>query len=185
MADKTQYQMDGYQFLDKHSFELAKLEKDRIEVIKQSMAQDSPENMKVVYDKLTQKLYFSTPIGMDFLGEMRKYLLAFYKEEDLLPIPVPTGRITKGVRGKTVDIERYKKLKSEKDRIAQIKGKLTIAVIAMLITIIGILFILLTNENVGYMRTEEKIVNKYAAWEERLYNWEQELNEREANISQF
>ena len=62
---------------------------------------------------------------------------------------------------------------------------MTIAVIAMLITIIGILFILITNENSGFFRAEEKLVNKYSAWEERLYNWEQELNEREAEISQF
>ena len=153
-------------------------------VTKQSISADNPESIKAVYEKLTQKLYFSTPIGMNFLMEMREYLVTIYGEE-ILPVPVAPARITRAARGRTVDIEKYKQLKKENSKAIRIKNNLTIAVIAMLITIIGILFILITNENSGFFRAEEKLVNKYSAWEERLYNWEQELNEREAEISQF
>lgn len=183
MADMKQFQLDGYQFLDKSSYNIATIEKQKIETIKQSISADNPESIKLVYEKLTKKLYFSTPVGMDFLKEMRDYLITVYGD-DIAPVPVAPGRITRSTR-KTVDIEKYKQLKQENSRTTRIKNNLTIAVIAMLITIIGILFILITNENSGYFRAEEKLENKYAAWEERLYNWEQELNEREANISQF
>ena len=184
MAESKQFQMDGYWFLDKSSYDIASLEKQKIDTIKQSISADNPESIKAVYEKLTQKLYFSTPIGMNFLMEMREYLVKIYGEE-ILPVPVAPARITRAARGRTVDIEKYKQLKKENSKAIRIKNNLTIAVIAMLITIIGILFILITNENSGFFRAEEKLVNKYSAWEERLYNWEQELNEREAEFSQF
>ena len=184
MAESKQFQMDGYRCLDKSSYDIASLEKQKIDTIKQSISADNPESIKAVYEKLTQKLYFSTPIGMNFLMEMREYLVKIYGEE-ILPVPVAPARITRAARGRTVDIEKYKQLKKENSKAIRIKNNLTIAVIAMLITIIGILFILITNENSGFFRAEEKLVNKYSAWEERLYNWEQELNEREAEISQF
>lgn len=183
MADLKQFQLNGYQFLDKSSYNIALIEQQKIDTIKQSIFADNPDNTRIIYEKLTKKLYFSTPIGMDFLRELREYLVAIYGE-DIAPVPVAPGRITR-VSRKTVDIEKYKQLKEENSKTKRIKNNLTIAVIAMLITIIGILFILITNENSGYFRAKEKLEDKYAAWEERLYNWEQELNEREATISQF
>lgn len=185
MEEHKKNQIGEYLFTDKHTYELAKLELEKINKLKQSIGTEAPENIRKVYEGLTKKLFFSTPIGVGFLSDMRKYLVEIYGDSEIAPIPVPSGRVVKGTRGKTVDAERYKKLKTESERIKQLKNKLVIAVVALCVMVIGMLFIAITNENVGYFRTEEKIVNKYAAWEERLYNWEQELNEREASISHF
>lgn len=181
--ESKQFQIDGYQFLDKSSYDVALNEYQKIEMIKQSLVANNPEDIRKVYEKLTKKLYFSTPIGMDFLKELRGYLITIYGEE-MSFVPVAPARITRSTK-KTVDIEKYKQLKEENKKTNKIKNNLVIAVISMLVIIIGILFILITNDNSSYFRTEDKIVDKYAAWEERLYNWEQELNEREENISQF
>ena len=73
-----------------------------------------------------------------------------------------------------VALKRYKKL----------SRLLLIACITMLLIIIGMFVINATSQNPTILNYEEKIVDKYASWEEELDAREQELNEREQKLNQ-
>ena len=49
--------------------------------------------------------------------------------------------------------------------------------IALIVIIIGMFWIVITSDNLGYFNAEDKVLNKYSSWEE-------ELNAREAAIRQ-
>ena len=50
---------------------------------------------------------------------------------------------------------------------------------AFIAIVIGMFFIIVTNDNLGYFDAEEKVLDKYSAWQERLETWEEELENRE------
>lgn len=61
---------------------------------------------------------------------------------------------------------------------------LLIACVTMLLIIIGMFAINATSQNPTILNYEEKIINKYASWEQQLDQREQELNEREQQLKQ-
>ena len=61
---------------------------------------------------------------------------------------------------------------------------LTIAVVALAVAVIGMIFIAVINKNVGYFHAEQKVQDKYAYWEEQLDAREKELQEWEEELSE-
>ncbi len=172
--------IDGYTFASSRDVKLAIKEKNAIEKIKDSINIQNTESVYETYNKLVAKNYFVTPVGMSFLHEMRDYLKQFYTEAELKPIVV-VDRKPQSDEDRKIDFnyKQLEKLKQENARLNNIKQKLIITVTAMAIIIVGMLFIVVTNENLGYFNAEEKLLNKYASWQERLENWEEELIRRE------
>jgi len=177
--DKKLACIDGFYFRSKKDLELAKLEKSKVDALKASVDYSDMDSVKAIYDKLVEKVYFVSPLGLGYLAEIREKLVSYYGEKAIAPIPVPNRY---GPKGKTVDAERYKKLKKENEQTKQINSKLLIFVIALSMIVIGIFFIAITNKNSGYFNAEQKVLDKYSAWEEELSNREKELNEREQLI---
>lgn len=178
--------LDGYVFLDDGELERARKEKDIIGKLRESINFNHVEEVHQIYNRLLERKYFSTAIGMEFLRDMRGYLMEAMGEEAVLPIPVLASASTlkdsieKSRRVLSVEVEKQnEKLKDENSRLRVLKNRLIIAVFALCATVIGMIFIIITNENVGYFNAEEKILNKYSAWQEQLESWEDELNERE------
>lgn len=176
--------IDGYFFASSRDVKMAIKEKDAIEKIKDSINIQNTESVYDTYNKLVTKNYFVTPVGMSFLHDMRDYLKQFYGEEELKPIAVADRR-TKVEDDVKLELnyKQLEKLKQENSRLNRIKQRLVIMVISMIIIIVGMLFIVVTNENLGYFNAEEKVLNKYASWQERLENWEEELIRREEALS--
>ena len=172
--------IDGYSFASSLDAKLAIKEQSAISKIQDSIDINNIENVYETYSKLVSKNYFSTPVGMSFLHEMRDYLKQYYKEEELPPIFVAD----KNKRNESntlmeLNYKQLERLKVENNRLNNVKQKLIIAVVAMVIIIVGMVFIVITNENLGYFNAEEKVLNKYSAWQERLEGWEEELMQRE------
>ncbi len=176
--------IDGYSFVSSRDVKLAIKEKNAIEKIKDSIDIKNTESIYETYNKLVNKNYFITPVGMSFLHDMRDYLKQFYGEEELKPIAVMDTR-PKAEEDKKIEFnyKQLEKLRQENARLNSIKQKLIIAISAMVIIIVGMLFIVVTNENLGYFNAEEKVLNKYSAWQERLENWEEELMRREEALT--
>ena len=116
---------------------------------------------------------------------MRDYLKQYYSEDELKPINVIDRTPRNDNNGHMeLNYRQFEKLKQENESLNNIKQKLIIAIVAMLVVIVGMVFIVITNDNLGYFNAEEKVLNKYAAWEERLSGWEDELIQREAELSE-
>lgn len=172
--------IDGYVFASSLDAKLAIKEQSAIRKIQDSLDINNIENVYETYNKLVSKNYFSTPVGMSFLHEMRDYLKQYYREEELTPIFVADkNKRNENNTLMELNYKQLERLKAENNRLSNIKQKLIIAVVSMVIIIVGMVFIVITNENLGYFNAEEKVLNKYSAWQERLEGWEEELIQRE------
>ncbi len=177
--------VDGYKFASSRDTKLAIKEKNAIGKLQESIDINNTESVYETYNKLVSKNYFTTPVGLAFLKEMRDYLKQYYSEDELKPINVIDRTPRNDNNGHMeLNYRQFEKLKQENESLNNIKQKLSIAIVAMLVVIVGMVFIVITNDNLGYFNAEEKVLNKYAAWEERLSGWEDELIRREAELSE-
>lgn len=168
--------VDGFVFSNTKEYEKAKKELEIIDKIKGGLNLSDADSVKRTYNALVTKKYFTTPVGISFLHEMRGYLVEKMGNEGISPIYAPP-RIATKVDG--VNPAKYKEIKQSYNEQKNVLNKLLITVVALSVVIIGMFLIILLNDNVGYINTEEKILNKYSAWEEDLLQREKELKQKE------
>lgn len=172
--------IDGFVFHNAKDTELAKKEYIAIKKLKNKINIDNLDEMIELYIKLATKKYFVTPVGLSFVRDMRDYLVERAPDRNIPPIYVDGNSDNK--EKSVIQSDDSKKYLDEIEGLKSTKKKMTVAIVSLIIVIIGMFFIVATNENIGYFNAEEKVLNKYSAWQERLQNWENELNEREAAI---
>ena len=180
--------VSGYIFQSPAEAKRALQEQEYITKLKRTMDPENIDGMYQLYLKLTAKGYFVTPVGFAFLHELREYLSrqGYHLQEN--PIPVLARSKASGEDdgrlNKKYEEMRTKQEESEKtiEKLQALRIRLTIAVVALAITIVGMLFIVATNDNLGYVNAEQKVLDKYARWEEELDAREQELLEWEEEL---
>ncbi|MBE5944662.1 MAG: hypothetical protein E7258_07055 [Lachnospiraceae bacterium] len=175
--------IDGFVFSTAEETEKAKQELESVKKLKRKINPDDIEGMVQVYNKLVNKDFFSTPVGLGFLHDMRSYLEEHIEGDPLLPISVKGAKI-QYKKEESVTDAKLSKLKKEYEGLLSLKKKLVIAVVALVVMVVGMFFIIVTNDNLGYFNAEEKVLNKYSAWQERLQTWEEELIQREDLLEQ-
>lgn len=171
--------VEGYKFNSIRDYEKALKEYENIQIIKSKLNPDDIEELHKVYNKMINKSYFSTPVGLCFLHEMRDYIHENKPDIDLSVISVPASNASKNSVVDERLKNKYDKLIDERTALLRARKRLTIAVVTLVIIVVGMIFIVITNENLGYFNAEEKVLDKYSSWQERLQNWENELIERE------
>lgn len=177
MAYKGNNIVDGYIFKNIQEAERAKKELESINKIKAEIDINNGDKMEQLYKKLVDKRCYVTPVGINFLHEMREYIINELCIYDIPP--VPASFIVKKNTHDKVDADKFEQVKNELEKEVGIRKKLTIFLVAFGVIIIGMFFIIVTNDNLGYFNAEEKVLDKYSAWQERLETWELELEERE------
>lgn len=171
--------VDGFIFRSKREFDKAKKEYETIKELKQKMDMNNQENVIEIYNRLVSKRYFQTPVGLTFLHELRVFLKEGNDNVSVAYVPVVSSG---GVKNRSEQNRQYMELQKQYNKQSMTKNRLILAIVSMIIVIVGMIFIMATNENVGYFNAEEKILNKYSAWEERLQKWEEELTIREDKL---
>ena len=173
--------IDGYVFSSAKETEEAKKEYENVVKLKRKLNVENIDEMVRVYNKLVSRNYFSTPVGLGFLHDMREYLMSKIDGDPLPPVSVPGSNVSEKITEQPSNT-KYDKLKKENEKLLAVKKKLVIAVAALVAVVVGMFFIIVTNDNLGYFNAEEKVLDKYSAWQERLQNWEQVLIEREDQL---
>lgn len=169
----------GFLFRNAVEYERAKKEKATIEKLKKNINPEDLEEMEVLYRRLTGKNYFATPVGLEFLHGMRDYLVE-YGSEDLPLVPVPNW---KNVTVRGADKETLQKMQNQLEKENQTKKRLVVTIVALALVVVGMFFIVVTNDHQGYFNAEDKILDKYASWQEELEEWEAELTLREEALN--
>ena len=186
----------GYRFSRRADATKARKEIENIAKIKNRIDEDNISDMTKLYMGLIKKRYFSTPVGLSFLHEMRSYIMEKNHGEALPYVPVPRQGDKKV---KPEETPQYVFLKEERDRfreendsLRRTRPKLVIVIVALIVLVIGMFFIVITNDNLGFFNAEEKVLNKYAAWEEELKSreqdladWEEELLKQQEDSTEF
>lgn len=179
MPNESDYIVDGFVFSNVKEFEKAKKELEVINKIKSGIDISDETAVRKTYKTLVEKKYFVTPVGISFLHEMQSYLIENIGDVNVKPIEIKTNNNS---RINALNPEKYKKLKEQYISQNKILKRLVLAVVSFAIILIGMIIIVATNDNVGYINTEEKIVNKYSSWEESLKERELNIRNREEEL---
>ena len=175
--EKKEKIIEGFYFDDAKVAEQAKREADGIQYIRENTDMDNPEIVLQLYRKLIGEKLFETPVGISFLKELRDYLLQVptIQEQELEPIHFQTPE---------VEAEMRFNGRMEK-KIEQGKKRLRISLIVNLflaVLVVGMVIITLTSDQPNIVNYENKIVDKYAQWQQELEEREQAVREKEQEL---
>ena len=171
-TENNTYIVAGYEFESEKDAKEAEREQHNIMALKSKMDFKNMDTMVSLYNRLVEKNVFHTPVGLQFLSEFRDYLIGDGGQEEST---VPAVKVERR-QGMT-------RLQNENQKISNQRRYYIIAIAALVLVIIIMFVITALNPNVGYINTENKILNQYAEWEERLTEREKALNEREAQMN--
>ena len=176
--------------------EREKKEQEYIKQLKKNMNPEDVVGLYHLYLKLTQKSYFRTETGLGFLLELREYLIkngyqvetySVGQQEKKKKTETPSEHLQRKYEKLC---EKQEQTEQEVERLNLIRIRLTIAVAALIVVVLGMIFIAMTNKNVGYFQAEQKVQDKYAYWEEQLdarekelLQWENELSEQQKKVN--
>lgn len=171
-----------YAFETKAEWEEAKREEESIAYIRAKIDLTSADAVEKLYHKLIEKRNFITPIGIDFLKELRDFLLRSGHSEEKLPavyitLPARKGGVVEGLSA--ADKQRYKQLAERyKDKLRNAR----IIVVFLVIIVVAMFLITMFGPNTPLADAEERAQDRYAAWEQELTEREKEIREREQEL---
>lgn len=177
-------QVEGFLFSNIEDAQLAQQEKRKVEYLKKHMDTSSPQNVMLVYKKAVTERFFKTPIGIDYMENLRDYLLqADYDENEIPPIPLYVSFENK-LRTRTEPArKRIENNKKEKQKHGL---KISILLNLVLVLLVGIMFyITVHGDNPNILNYERAITNKYATWEQELSEREKTIREKEREINEW
>ena len=172
--------VDGFVFSSVAEAQMAIKEQKNIDIIRQRTPLSDPGAAYALYCKLIERNMFKTSVGFGFMYELRHYLIedCGYSSDGLPNI----ATVSRGASDVFADIKLEaleEKLQSSKLSIR----RMTIVVVALVAIIVGMFVVAFINPNVGYVNTEKKVLNKYAAWEEDLRHREETVRQKEKELN--
>lgn len=177
--DNTVKTVGSYAFAAERDAKLAEQEQQNIDALKGKMNLDHVTELETLYCRLAEKRVFKTPIGYQFMGEFREYLVNDLKLEDE-KVPYVPVEVLRGSNRK--QREQMEQLQTENDRLSVSQKKYQIGLWICMVLIVAMIVATVLNPNVGYINTENKILNRYSAWEEELTQREKAVKEKEAEL---
>lgn len=176
MGNHEELTVDGYIFATPKDAELAKNEIRKIDYIEKNADMSNLAIAASLYKKAIEDRSFQTPIGLEYLRDIQKALIAGgYREEDIPPIPLYTTFAR-------IDLNANEKVRTRTTKAKQKENELKIkyrnaCIVALILgfMVFAMLFISYHGTTVNALNYKHAITNQYS-------QWEQELSEREANI---
>lgn len=191
---REDYCIDGFLFQTSEEAEQAEKEMEGIHYIKTKLDMENPKAVLQVYDNLIKQQLFETPVGYCFLHELKEYLVAAptILREDIKAIPIKQGvetrlpeeqRLKKKSDKKAEKEQRqHKKQEQKREKNVNYKSRCTLFMTTTLILAISVITMMIlaaTSDNVNILNYENKLIDKYSAWEQELDEREQILDELE------
>lgn len=173
--------IEGFYFEDEAVARQAMREYMYIGRMQDKVSALSPDGLKDFYHKLIDKRIFSTQVGLTYLYEIRSALIENYHfgDEELDQIVIPM--VSKETPAPSV--ETMQSASEEIMALKRTKILLYATVGILVLVIVGFFVIIAANQNIGYINTENKILNKYSQWQEELDAREKALDEREEALN--
>lgn len=178
---EEEFKIAGYRFTDANEYKQAKSDVETIEFVKANTNINDLSKAIKLYNKLIERKTFKTVVGYAFLKELQERIVegGLISRESIPCIQVEKNE--KKIKIYSEDAERSQeqkhlnviedyKIKIRNSRI--ISGFLAVIIIAM------ILISIFSDRNI-FSNYEDKIIDKYSAWEEELNSREQALDAQE------
>lgn len=170
---KKEYIVNGFVFHSGELAEKARREVEGIKFVRSKTDMENPGMVLRVYNRLVEQRMFETPVGVGYMRELQEYLLAVpaVPKEEILPIPVEeiiqsdfeaAGKKRKGI------------------------GASMIVNIILAAAMAVMVFLSLSSNLPTIINYENKLLDKYSAWEQELTEREKavKIKERELDLLQ-
>ena len=196
------YEAGGFVFRTKKEAELAQREIEGTKYLRQKLDMENPNAVFSIYQNLIEQDLFETPVGYCFLKELRDYLLMIpaISNEEVLAIPIrypQTEEEEKKQKKEQKKEEQRKELQREKEKAKNKKeqkkeGKnykgrcqfFMVTSLILLISVVSMLLLAATSDNVNILNYENKLIDKYSSWEQELEEREQAVKEQEQALEE-
>ncbi len=175
--------VNGFLFSTTEEVNAAKKEAKAVVYLEERLKGRSPEEAKSMYTQIMDQGLFHTAVGYSFLKELQDSLKAS-GIEDLVPIRVDksleiSGRPeVKPDAGSSPNPRLEQKLKNTR---MQLKSMRAVAIVCM-VMVVAMFAITLTSKSPTIINYESKILDKYASWEQELTQREAEVSAKEAEL---
>lgn len=196
------YEAGGFVFRTKKEAELAQREVEGTKYLRQKLDMENPNAVFSIYQNLIEQDLFETPVGYCFLKELRDYLLMIpaISNEEVLAIPIrypQTEEEEKKQKKEQKKEEQRKERQREKEKAKNkkeqkkegqnYKGRCQFFMVTSLILLISVVSMMLlaaTSDNVNILNYENKLIDKYSSWEQELEEREQAVKEQEQALEE-
>ena len=196
------YEAGGFVFRTKKEAELAQREIEGTKYLRQKLDMENPNAVFSIYQNLIEQDLFETPVGYCFLKELRDYLLMIpaISNEEVLAIPIrypQTEEEEKKQKKEQKKEEQRKERQREKEKAKNkkeqkkegqnYKGRCQFFMVTSLILLISVVSMMLlaaTSDNVNILNYENKLIDKYSSWEQELEEREQAVKEQKQALEE-
>lgn len=196
------HEAGGFVFRTKKEAELAQREIEGTKYLRQKLDMENPNAVFSIYQNLIEQDLFETPVGYCFLKELRDYLLMIpaISNEEVLAIPIrypQTEEEEKKQKKEQKKEEQRKERQREKEKAKNKKeqkkeGKnykgrcqfFMVTSLILLISVVSMLLLAATSDNVNILNYENKLIDKYSSWEQELEEREQAVKEQEQALEE-
>lgn len=196
------YEAGGFVFRTKKEAELAQREIEGTKYLRQKLDMENLNAVFSIYQNLIEQDLFETPVGYCFLKELRDYLLMIpaISNEEVLAIPIrypQTEEEEKKQKKEQKKEEQRKERQREKEKAKNKKeqkkeGKnykgrcqfFMVTSLILLISVVSMMLLAATSDNVNILNYENKLIDKYSSWEQELEEREQAVKEQEQALEE-
>lgn len=196
------YEAGGFVIRTKKEAELAQREIEGTKYLRQKLDMENPNAVFSIYQNLIEQDLFETPVGYCFLKELRDYLLMIpaISNEEVLAIPIrypQTEEEEKKQKKEQKKEEQRKERQREKEKAKNKKeqkkeGKnykgrcqfFMVTSLILLISVVSMMLLAATSDNVNILNYENKLIDKYSSWEQELEEREQAVKEQEQALEE-
>lgn len=182
--NKEKLIVGGFAFANEAEAKQAEKEVEGVKFIKEKLDMDKPEMVLQIYNKMVRQKLFETVVGYSYLKELQEYLrsIPFVNNDEILPIPVQHPVLEEQLRRRRPEpkkqekvVERYVNV-DYKNRYRVMRG----IALALAVCVVAMFAISSTANTPTILNYEQKLIDRYAEWEEELSEREERLMEREA-----
>ncbi|MDE5590676.1 MAG: hypothetical protein K2J60_16305 [Acetatifactor sp.] len=184
MADDRNLSVGGYRFYTEKDAQLAATELKKIEYLEARIDYSRPDSILMVYEKTIHERIFKTPVGLQYLKELRDYLL---KQSEIDPERVPEiplyNSFSGEVRAKSAPVRnRIKAADGGKDGEKSGFAISVILNVLLVLAVICMFTITLRSDNPNVLNYQRVLTDRYAQWEQELTERENAVREKEREL---
>lgn len=184
MSDREDLRVNGYCFGSLQDAKEAGEESRKIEYFREKTRGRTGGNLLAFYDKLLDEKVFKTPIGWEYLKQLREEILkSGISPDQVRPITLHTGFTYR------VQEDAQKAAARQAEAIAQRKEKkdyrfrISLCVNFLLAVLVAFMFLItLKSDNPNILNYKQVLTNQYASWEQNLTERENRIREKEQEL---
>ncbi len=175
------YIFGGYEFMTEDDAKKASMDLSKINLLEARVKASRPNDIHAVYEKAIENKIFKTPIGWNYLSDLRKKLISSgFMDEDLTPIPIEIS-LTRHSALENLNVRQ--RIKPEAREKAEFKKVFPLVLNVVLVILVILMFVIAYNgETDNIINYKKNVTNRYSEWDESLKEREKAVREAEKKL---